>query len=327
MPVLSVRDITTVYRTPDGNALALDAFSIDLEKGEMLGLIGESGCGKTTAGYSILRAVKYPGLMMGGSVLLDGVDLASLGPEALRRHLWKDIAMIPQCAMNALNPSYRIGAQIAEAITTHEPLVPKAEVAARVKILLDSVGLNSGWVNSFPHKLSGGMKQRVVIAMALACSPKVIIADESTTGLDVLVQAQIMALLKKIQTERNLGIILISHDLPMVADVCDRIGIMYAGSLVETGATEEIMRHPQHPYTKALLASQIRLDDLHSVVRPIEGCVPNLVEKDPGCRFRGRCRFSIEICAGEKPSLSKIGNSHRCACHHMKALSRENAYA
>ncbi len=327
MAVLNVQNITTVYRTVAGDALALDAFSIDLEQGEMLGLIGESGCGKTTAGYSILRAVKYPGVMLGGSVILDGVDLATLGPDALRRHLWKDIAMIPQCAMNALNPSWRVGAQIAEAITTHEPQVSKSDVTKRVRNLLESVGLNAGWSESFPHKLSGGMKQRVVIAMALACNPKVIIADESTTGLDVLVQAQIMALLKRIQQERNLGIILISHDLPMVADVCDRIGIMYAGSLVESGSTAEIERNPRHPYTKALFASQIRLDDVHSLVCPIEGTVPNLASADPGCRFRPRCRFAVDICGMEKPALATVDSSHLCACHRAAMSAKDKTDA
>jgi oligopeptide/dipeptide ABC transporter ATP-binding protein len=323
MALLSVRDLTTVYRTPKGDALALDALTFDLEQGEMLGLIGESGCGKTTAGFSILRAVKYPGAMLAGSVVLDGTDLAALDAEALRRHLWKDIAMIPQCAMNALNPSYRVGAQIAEAILTHEPLFPKAGVDARVGDLMESVGLNAGWARTFPHKLSGGMKQRVVIAMALSCNPKVIIADESTTGLDVLVQAQIMALLRTIQVERNLGIILISHDLPMVADVCDRIGIMYAGSLVEVGSTKEIEEDPIHPYTKALLASQIRLEDLHSVVRPIEGNVPNLVRNDPGCRFRTRCASASSRCDDEKPALIKAGGAHFYACHNAGAGSQE----
>lgn len=315
MSVLSVKNLRTSYRTPDGSALALDDFCLDLEKGEMLGLIGESGCGKTTAGYSILRAIKYPGIMENGSIFLDSVNLATLNQEQLRRHLWKDIAMIPQCAMNALDPSYTVGAQISEAIQTHEPKATHIEINSRIEKLLRSVGLNSNWASAFPHKLSGGMKQRVVIAMALACDPKVIIADESTTGLDVLVQAQIIALLKKIQKERDLGIILISHDLPMVVGICDRIGIMYAGSLVEIGSMEEIERNPLHPYTSALFDSQITLEDIHSVVRPIEGNVPSLVGANPGCRFRERCRRAMKICAIEKPLLKDVGGTHKCACH------------
>ena len=315
MPVVSVKNLRTSYRTPDGSALALDDFSLDLEKGEMLGLIGESGCGKTTAGYSILRAVKYPGVMEKGSIFLDSVDLAALNQEQLRRHLWKDIAMIPQCAMNALDPSYTVGAQISEAIQTHEPKATRVEINNRISALLRSVGLNSSWATAFPHKLSGGMKQRVVIAMALACDPKVIIADESTTGLDVLVQAQIIALLKKIQKERDLGIILISHDLPMVVGICDRVGIMYAGSLVEIGSMDEIERNPRHPYTVALFESQITLEDIHSVVRPIEGTVPSLVGTNPGCRFRERCKMAMKICAQEKPLLKDVEGTHKCACH------------
>lgn len=315
MPVLNVKNLRTSYWTPDGNALALDDFCLELEKGEMLGLIGESGCGKTTAGYSILRAIKYPGIMEKGSILLDSVDLAALNQEQLRRHLWKDIAMIPQCAMNALDPSYTVGAQIAEAIQTHEPKVSRDEINKRIDALLRSVGLNASWASAFPHKLSGGMKQRVVIAMALSCNPKVIIADESTTGLDVLVQAQIIALLKRIQKERELGIILISHDLPMVVGICDRVGIMYAGSLVEIGTMEEIEHNPLHPYTLALFASQITLEDIHSVVRPIEGTVPSLVGDNPGCRFKERCKKAMKICSHEKPLLKDVGGTHKCACH------------
>jgi len=315
MPLLSVRGLRTIYRTPNGDALALNGLDLDLEQGEMLGLIGESGCGKTTAGYSILRAVKYPGMMEKGRVTLDGIELSALSAEELRKHLWKDIAMIPQCAMNALNPSYRIGTQISEAISTHEPSAHKEEIAHRVKDLLASVGLSSIWAEAFPHKLSGGMKQRAIIAMALACDPKVIIADESTTGLDVLVQAQIMALLKQIQVKRKLGIILISHDLPMVADICDRIGIMYAGTLIEELRAEDLGHMVLHPYTKALVASQIHLEDIHSTVRPIDGIVPSLMERDPGCRFRERCRYRVDRCSREKPALVSVGPGHSCACH------------
>lgn len=314
-PILSVKNLRTSYSTPEGSALALDDFSLELEKGEMLGLIGESGCGKTTAGYSILRAIKYPGVMEGGSILLDSVDLAALNQEQLRRHLWKDIAMIPQCAMNALDPSYTVGAQISEAIQTHEPRATRAEINDRIAALLRSVGLNASWASAFPHKLSGGMKQRVVIAMALACDPKIIIADESTTGLDVLVQAQIIALLKNIQKERELGIILISHDLPMVVGICDRVGIMYAGSLVEIGSMDEIERNPSHPYTVALFESQITLADIHSTARPIEGTVPSLVGVNPGCRFRPRCKRAMKICEEAKPQLKNVGGTHKCACH------------
>ncbi|HSV55663.1 MAG TPA: ABC transporter ATP-binding protein [Magnetospirillaceae bacterium] len=320
MHVLSVRGLRTIYRTPEGDALALDGIDLDLSRGEMLGIIGESGCGKTTAGFSILRSVKFPGVMTGGSVVLDGVDLAALPPEELRKRLGKDITMIPQCAMNALDPSWRVGDQIAEAIETHEPEVSPQKVRERVQDLLRSVGLNREWARAYPHKLSGGMKQRVVIAMALACNPKVIVADESTTGLDVLVQAQILSLLRSVQKERNLGVLLISHDLPMVADICDHIGIMYAGSLVELGTVEEIVHSPMHPYTKALLGSQIRLADLKTIVQPVEGTVPSLVGEHPGCRFRPRCALGDDGCEGKKPALYVDGGTHSCACFKAEAL-------
>ncbi|MCE1157441.1 MAG: ABC transporter ATP-binding protein [Spirochaetia bacterium] len=320
MAVLEVRELTTVYKTSSGDALALDSLDLDLDKGEMLGLIGESGCGKTTAGYSILRSVKYPGVIQQGSVKLAGIDLATLSETELRRHLWKDIAMIPQCAMNALNPSYRIGAQIYEAIAIHEPTSRKEEVQSKVDKLLNSVGLNARWKNSFPHKLSGGMKQRVIIAMALACNPKVIIADESTTGLDVLVQAQIIALLKKIQREHDLGILLISHDLAMISQVCERIGIMYAGSLVELGTRDLIIRKACHPYTKALLSSQVSLHDIHTIVKPIEGTVPRLTDKIPGCKFYDRCKYSKERCRVGKPKLTEMEKGLWCACHYANDL-------
>ncbi|TXT47693.1 MAG: hypothetical protein FD137_1020 [Spirochaetes bacterium] len=320
MAVLEVRGLTTVYKTQNGDALALDCLDLDLDKGEMLGLIGESGCGKTTAGYSILRSIKYPGVILQGTVRLAGTDLAQLSEAELRKHLWKEIAMIPQCAMNALNPSHKINSQIFEAIEVHEPKTPKNEIQARIDTLLNSVGLNSRWKDSYPHKLSGGMKQRVVIAMALACNPKIIIADEATTGLDVLVQAQIMALLKKIQIEHDLGILLISHDLAMVSQVCERIGIMYAGSLVELGSTDRILENALHPYTKALLTSQVSLHGIHKIVKPIEGIVPSLTEKFIGCKFRDRCKHRRELCGIEMPKLEEIERGHWCACHFSREL-------
>ena len=280
MSILKVSHLSTYYTTRAGDNQALEDFSIELHQGEMLGLIGESGCGKSTAGYSILNEIQFPGKIVSGCVELDGVDIMKLSPEEHRKVLWKDIAMIPQSAMNALNPVYKIGHQIVEAILLHFPEMSKADAEAKTRALLRQVGMDEKWFNAYPHKLSGGMKQRAIIAMALSCDPKVIISDESTTGLDVLIQAQILQLLKQLQKERQLTIIVISHDLHMVLSICDRIGVMYAGKLVELAESEEIARNQLHPYTRALFASKIDVEDFDRTVESIDGVVPKLINPE-----------------------------------------------
>jgi len=315
MAVLEVKNLSTYYHTKEGQNQALDDLSFELNKGEMIGLIGESGCGKSTAGFSIMRMISYPGEIKKGEVLFFGKDILNLKDKEFRQILWKDIAMIPQSSMNALNPSYKIGDQIIEAIMIHYPEISKKEAEKKAKELLKSVGIDEKWHNAYPHKLSGGMKQRVIIAMALSCEPKVIISDESTTGLDVLIQAQILALLKKLQKQRQLSIIVISHDLHMVTSICDKIAIMYAGNLVEIGTTQEIQKDARHPYTKALFNSQIGIDDLDRVVESIDGVVPKLINPENKCRFYNRCSIKTDKCQKTPPELRQVSDTHYIACY------------
>lgn len=315
MSILKVSHMSTYYSTRAGENQALEDFSIELQRGEMLGLIGESGCGKSTAGYSILNEIQHPGKIVSGSVELDGVDILKLSPEEHRKVLWKDIAMIPQSAMNALNPVYRIGPQIVEAIRLHYPELSKAEAEDKTRALLRQVGMDEKWFHAYPHKLSGGMKQRAIIAMALSCDPKIIISDESTTGLDVLIQAQILQLLKQLQKERQLTIIIISHDLHMVMSICDRIGVMYAGRLVELGTTQAIQNRQYHPYARALFRSKIDIDNFDSTVESIDGVVPKLINPPEYCRFYNRCTCCDEDCLRPSPPMSEVEPGHFVACY------------
>lgn len=314
MELLKIENLRTFYKTKEGYNQAVDGVSFTLNSGEMLGLIGESGCGKSTVGYSIINMIDYPGEIKGGSIKLDNRDILKMDDESIRKILWEEIAMIPQSAMNALNPSYKVGKQIMEAILLHKKSENKIEAENKAKELLVSVGIDEKWFNAYPHNLSGGMKQRVIIAMALSCDPKILISDESTTGLDVLIQAQILALLKELQQQRGIGIILISHDLHMVTSICERIGIMYGGKLVEIGTTEDILNNPKHPYTQALFNSQIHMDKLDETPKSIDGVVPKLINPENKCRFITRCTEKTDKCEGPEPKMKKISDTHSFAC-------------
>lgn len=313
MESLVVKDLKTYYHTYKGYNHAVDGVSFSLEKGEIFGLIGESGCGKSTIGNSLMKMIQFPGEIVGGSILLGENDLVQKSGAELRKLLWKEIAMVPQSAMNAMNPCHKVGKQIMEAISLHLPELKPQQVRERMEELLVSVGLNKKWADAFPHKLSGGMKQRAIIAMALACNPKVIISDEATTGLDVLIEAQILALYRKLAEELDISIIIISHDLHMVSSVCDRIGIMYGGHLVEILRSDSIA-NARHPYTKALFASQIDASDFDRRVEPINGYVPKLVEPEDQCRFYSRCTEQCEKCSGPAPVLKDVAPNHKVAC-------------
>lgn len=315
MNILEVKDLSAYYKTRKGYNQALDKFSITLREGEVLALIGESGCGKSTAGFSIMNMIQHPGEVIGGKVLLNQMDLLSLQEGELRKVLWKEISMIPQSAMNALDPAYKVGSQIVEAIRLHNPGMGKAQARQKTEELLLCVGLDQKWFDAFPHKLSGGMKQRIIIAMALSCEPKVIISDESTTGLDVLIEAQILALLRKQIRERGISVILISHDLRMVMSICDRVGIMYAGKLVELGTIAEIKDDPKHPYTRALFASQVDVRDFSKTVHSVEGVVPQLIDPADQCRFLSRCNKSIPRCQGVHPGMYEVSPTHLVSCY------------
>ncbi|PLC61781.1 dipeptide/oligopeptide/nickel ABC transporter ATP-binding protein [Thermoproteus sp. CP80] len=305
MPLLEVKGLKIYYFTLRGVVKAVDNVSFTLEKGESLAIVGESGSGKSTLGYGLIRLVPPPGRIVEGEIILDGTDLTKLPESRIRREIrWKRISMVFQGALNALNPVKRVGDQIVDAILAHES-VTKKEALQRAMELLKAVGIDPRRVNNYPHEFSGGMKQRVVIAMALALNPDIVIADEPTTALDVVVQAQILNLLKKLKQERKMSIILITHDLSLVAELADKVAIMYGGKLVEIGSSDDIYTDPKHPYTKGLMASIPRLGGKKELYW-IPGNPPDLRSPPPGCRFHPRCPYAMDICRVKEPPYYNI---------------------
>lgn len=291
-PLLEIRDLRVGFQTDHGLLVAVDDVDLTLDRGKMLGLVGESGCGKSVTARAIMRLLEQPsGRVLNGEVRLEGRDLLSLPLEAMRKVRGKEIAMIFQEPMTALNPVHRVGRQIVENLLLHEDLSPSAALKRAVE-LMEWVGIPAPdqRIHDYPHQLSGGMRQRVMIAMALSCSPKILIADEPTTALDVTVQAQILELIKRLQKETDMAVILITHDLAVVAETCDDLAVMYAGRLVERGPVEAIFRNPLHPYTRGLMACLPKLDHPPKTMLPIiPGMVPGLREMPVGCRFAPRC--------------------------------------
>ncbi|MCC6062111.1 MAG: ABC transporter ATP-binding protein [Desulfurococcales archaeon] len=305
MPLLEVKGLKIYYFTLRGVVKAVDNVSFTLERGESLAIVGESGSGKSTLGYGLIRLVPPPGRIVEGEIILDGTDLTKLPESRIRREIrWKRISMVFQGALNALNPVKRVGDQIVDAILAHES-VTKKEALQRAMELLKAVGIDPRRVNNYPHEFSGGMKQRVVIAMALALNPDIVIADEPTTALDVVVQAQILNLLKKLKQERKMSIILITHDLSLVAELADKVAIMYGGKLVEIGSSDDIYTDPKHPYTKGLMASIPRLGGKKELYW-IPGNPPDLRSPPPGCRFHPRCPYAMDICRVKEPPYYNI---------------------
>lgn len=323
MALLEVRDLKMYYKTLRGHVKAVDSVSFDIERGKALGIAGESGCGKTSMATAVLRLLPSNGKIHGGSVKLDGVDIVKLDDEEFRESIrWKKISMVFQGAMNALNPVHRVGDQIVEAILAHEN-VPHAEAVERAEGLLDMVGINPKRFKEYPHEFSGGMKQRVVIAMALACNPDVIIADEPTTALDVMVQSQVLKAMEDLRTRLNLSMMLITHDLSVIAQTCDDIAIMYAGKIVEYGNVIDVFGNPTHPYGMGLVKSFPNIKAERTRVRSLPGFPPNLLAPPEGCRFHPRCPLAEGICREEEPKLTEIGsNSHKVACHKVDMLER-----
>ncbi len=318
MALLEVHNLSIAYRTKRGLLQAVDNVSFSLEQGRSLGLVGESGCGKTTIGMALMGLLPRNGRVTGGGITLAGRDLLALTRQQWRELRWREIAMIFQAAMNALNPVQRVGEQIAEAILTHNPQMPRAQALSQVEGLYQLVGLPLERLRDYPHQYSGGMKQRAVIAMALACNPKVIVADEPTTALDVIVQDQILQETKSLQKEFNIGIIFISHDISIVAEVCHHIGIMYAGQMVETGSVAEVFSQARHPYTRALLGSFPALGGARRRLSPIAGEPPRLIGQLPGCRFCARCPVSGHSCKLEPPQWRQFSDSHFVLCDHCE---------
>jgi len=319
MPILDVQNLSTYYLTDRGPVRAAEGVSFQLEKGEAMGLAGESGCGKTTVALSLLRILPQNGRIVDGRILIKDIDVVRLNENEMRKKIrWKTISMIFQGAMNALNPLYKVGDQIAEAILIHEPDVTRREAKERTAKLLEMVGIEPSRVDNFPHEFSGGMKQRALIAMSLACNPNVVIADEPGTALDVIVQAQVLRLMRNLQDKLNLSVIMIAHDLSMIAEICQKIAIMYAGYLVEYGDIVKIFKKPLHPYTQDLIESFPSIKSEKQEMVSIPGFPPDLLHPPPGCRFHPRCKYAMDVCKKKVPKLREITKNHLTACHLVK---------
>jgi peptide/nickel transport system ATP-binding protein/oligopeptide transport system ATP-binding protein len=315
-PLLRVENLRTVFGTSGGDVAAVDGVSLEVPRGRTLGIVGESGCGKSVLSLSIMRLLLHPGRIAAGRVLLEGRDLASLSAAAMREVRGRDIAMIFQEPMTSLNPVHSVGFQITEAIRAHEPGASASELRERGIAALKRVRIPSPErrFDEYPHQLSGGMRQRVMIAMALSCSPRLLIADEPTTALDVTVQAQILDLLRELQAETGMSIILITHDLGVVAEMADEVAVMYAGRVVERAPASALFEDPQHPYTLGLLGSIPRLDEERERLLAITGAVPPPFALPKGCRFNPRCPFAEEVCRAEVPALREVIAGHQVAC-------------
>ena len=330
--LLEVQDLKTYFKVKAGKVRAVDGVSFAIKPGERLGVVGESGCGKSVTALSIMRLLPKPaGEQAGGSVIFEDQDLLDLPESAMRKVRGGKIGMIFQDPLTCLNPTMTIGRQIAEGLLIHLKNLSREEAHKRAISLLEQVGIPAAAqrINSYPHQFSGGMRQRVMIAMALACNPKLIIADEPTTALDVTVQAQILELISAVSKEFGTAVILITHDLGVVAGMTDRVVVMYAGKVVETATTDEIFANPRHPYTLGLLGSVPRVDEeRHAELRTIEGAPPDLLKPPPGCPFMPRCAFARAICRTMPPLDPLPGDAtHRKACWVDVTDPREQAYA
>jgi peptide/nickel transport system ATP-binding protein len=315
MALLDVDDLTMSFPMAAGEARALDGVSFSLERGRVLGLVGESGCGKSMTALSILRLVPSPGRITGGSIRFEGRELLALREHEMRALRGAAIAMIFQEPMTALNPVLTVGSQVAEAIRLHRD-VSRHAAWQRAVALLDDVGIPdaAGRARDYPHQLSGGMRQRVMIAMAIACEPRLLLADEPTTALDVTIQAEILDLLRSLRERLGMAVVLITHDLGVVAEQADEVAIMYAGRIVEQAPTLELFEHPKHPYTRALLRSMPTLGRHRDRLEAIPGQVPGLLALPSGCSFRDRCPLAEAACAAGRPPLEEHAPGHRVAC-------------
>jgi peptide/nickel transport system ATP-binding protein len=315
MALLDVRDLRTSFFLEGGEARAVDGVSFGIEPGRVLGLVGESGCGKSVTALSLMRLVPPPGRIVGGEVFFEGHDLLHVDERAMRAIRGAGLAMIFQEPMTSLDPVFTVGGQIAEAIRLHRR-VSRAEASERAVALLDEVGIADAprRARDYPHRLSGGMRQRVMIAIAISCEPRVLIADEPTTALDVTIQAEILELLGALRERRGMALLLITHDLGVVAEQADAIAIMYAGRIVEHGSVLDVFDHPLHPYTRALFRSVPGIDGRRERLEAIPGQVPDLLRLPGGCSFRDRCPMAIADCARAVPPLEEKAPGHRAAC-------------
>jgi len=317
--LLSVRDLVVEYSIRQGSLRAVDGASLDVHPGELMAVVGESGCGKSTLAYSIIRHVPYPGEIKGGTILFDGQDVLGMDRKALRQFRWKEIAIVFQAAQNALNPVMRIADQMIDTVLDHEKQ-PKEQIIQRASSLLEMVRLNPDRVlRSYPFELSGGMRQRVIIALSLLLNPRMLILDEPTTALDVVTQVYILDILADIRQDLGLAMMLLTHDIAIVARVADRVAVMYAGQIVEEGAINDIFYHPRHPYTYGLIQSAPSLIGDLTKKKPIEGAPPNFLNMPSGCRFHPRCAYATSVCR-EKEPVMEASDRWRVACHHWREI-------
>ena len=322
--LLQVRNLTTQFFTSSGIVRAVDNVSFDVEEGETVAVVGESGCGKSVSALSVLRLVPWPpGKIVGGSINFRGQNLLEMNDADIRRVRGREISMVFQEPMTSLNPVLSIGLQLTETMQHHLELTP-AQALKRAAELLEMVGISEPKrrLAQFPHHLSGGMRQRVMIALALSCEPKLIIADEPTTALDVTIQAQILELMKDLTKRLGVALVVITHNLGVVARYADRVNVMYAGKIIEMGSAQQIYHQPHHPYTLGLLASVPRMDQPRGTrLIPIDGQPPDLTRLDGGCAFRPRCRFAVDRCGQEFPPLEDVDSGHVSACWRVKEIN------
>jgi len=322
--LLKVENLTMHYTTRGGEVSAVDDVSFTVRRGETMGLVGESGCGKTSVALTLLKLLPENGIIKGGHIYLDGMDLVKLKEDQMRRVRWDRISMIFQAAMNSLNPVYKVSDQIVEALEYHNEVRTNQEARRRLKDLFTLVGLEHEMLDRYPHEYSGGMRQRAVIAMALACHPDLVIADEPTTALDVIVQDNLLHEMGDLQKKLGMSMIFISHDIAVVAQVCDRIGVMYAGRMIEIGTTEQVFKRPLHPYTFGLMSAFPSIVGPKRELATLPGEPPNLLDPPAGCRFHPRCPFATEDCKRYVPVLRDLGGGHFVACDHPMEASLGN---
>ena len=315
MPLLQVKNLCTSFNVDAGEVRAVNGISFNLDKGKVLGIVGESGSGKSVTAYSIMRILVEPGKIVGGEILFNGEDIVKYSKKQMREFRGKRVSIIFQDPMTSLNPTFTIGNQLREAILLHTDR-NRAEANARALEMLQLVGVNEPEkrLKQYPHELSGGMRQRVMIAMALACEPDILIADEPTTALDVTIQAQILELMKDLQKKMGMAIIMITHDLGVIADMCDEIIVMYAGRVCERGTVDEIFYNPRHEYTKGLLRSIPTLNGGHDKLIPIAGSPVDLTNLPAGCAFASRCDHCMKICLTDQPEEVRVNDSHIASC-------------
>ncbi len=319
--ILDVQNLSIDYLAGDTILHAVEGLSFQVKKGQSLALVGESGCGKTTTMLALLRLLPAEGRIIAGQIRYNGLDLLTLSEEQMRQYRWNHIAIVFQGAMNALNPVRTVGAQIIEAIISHDSLT-RRQAQSQVAELMALVGIQPERAAQYPHQFSGGMRQRAMIAMALACKPEILIADEPTTALDVMIQAQILDLLLRLQASLGLSIIMVTHDLGVVAEVCDEVLVMYGGKTAEQGSVDAIFNESLHPYTRRLLEAFPDVDKPNSDLASIAGNPPSLNNLPPGCRFEPRCHRRTDLCVAQVPLLLEHQPAHFAACHHPEGIPK-----